>query len=261
MRRVSNGRSAEPVGIAQPIVRCGESRCERPRRQIAECRMWAVIVVVDDPTGERRPSMVEVAEQGLVEEFVPHPAVECLADAVLHRSSGSDVVPLDADLLRPQQDGIRTRQSFPRSGPAVKRGRAVRPGECHPYDATQGSSPDHGHAPVIELDWWEKSASEKQKPRKSADFRGIVGGAEGNRTPDLCSAIAALSHLSYSPDRFGRGNGSPRVGWAPFRGGAPPLSSTLPSVGAVVHDDRLRWKPCRPPVAVPPLASRAPAST
>ena len=28
---------------------------------------------------------------------------------------------------------------------------------------------------------------------------GHFGGAEGNRTPDLCSAIAALSHLSYSP--------------------------------------------------------------
>ena len=27
----------------------------------------------------------------------------------------------------------------------------------------------------------------------------LAGGAEGNRTPDLCSAIAALSHLSYSP--------------------------------------------------------------
>ena len=27
----------------------------------------------------------------------------------------------------------------------------------------------------------------------------MVGGAEGNRTPDLCSAIAALSHLSYGP--------------------------------------------------------------
>ena len=25
------------------------------------------------------------------------------------------------------------------------------------------------------------------------------GGAEEDRTPDLCSAIAALSHLSYSP--------------------------------------------------------------
>src|SRR5579863_7247893 len=28
-----------------------------------------------------------------------------------------------------------------------------------------------------------------------------AGGAEGIRTPDLCSAIAALSHLSYSPAR------------------------------------------------------------
>jgi hypothetical protein len=30
-------------------------------------------------------------------------------------------------------------------------------------------------------------------------LRPEAGGAEGNRTPDLCSAIAALSHLSYSP--------------------------------------------------------------
>ncbi len=29
--------------------------------------------------------------------------------------------------------------------------------------------------------------------------RAEAGGAEGNRTPDLCSAIAALSHLSYGP--------------------------------------------------------------
>ena len=29
------------------------------------------------------------------------------------------------------------------------------------------------------------------------------GGAEGNRTPDLCSAIAALSHLSYGPVLWG----------------------------------------------------------
>jgi hypothetical protein len=27
-------------------------------------------------------------------------------------------------------------------------------------------------------------------------------GAEGSRTPDLCSAIAALSQLSYGPDFF-----------------------------------------------------------
>ena len=29
---------------------------------------------------------------------------------------------------------------------------------------------------------------------------GLVGGAEEDRTPDLCSAIAALSHLSYGPE-------------------------------------------------------------
>ncbi len=32
---------------------------------------------------------------------------------------------------------------------------------------------------------------------------GLFGGAEGNRTPDLCSAIAALSHLSYGPEPLG----------------------------------------------------------
>lgn len=107
MRRVSNGRSAELVGIAQPTVRCGESRCERLWGQIAECGMWAVIVVVDDPTGERRPGMIEITEQRLIEEFVPHSPIEGLAEAVLHRPSGSDVLPLDAGLLRPQQDGVR----------------------------------------------------------------------------------------------------------------------------------------------------------
>ena len=30
-----------------------------------------------------------------------------------------------------------------------------------------------------------------------------IYGAEGSRTPDLCSAIAALSQLSYSPDQPG----------------------------------------------------------
>ena len=46
-----------------------------------------------------------------------------------------------------------------------------------------------------------------------------AGGAEGNRTPDLCSAIAALSHLSYSPAP------QPDVGPALAR----PLRERLPS--------------------------------
>ncbi len=36
----------------------------------------------------------------------------------------------------------------------------------------------------------------------SARFQLIVGGAEGDRTPDLCNAIAALSQLSYGPTRL-----------------------------------------------------------
>ncbi len=32
--------------------------------------MWSVIVVVDDPAGERRPSMVEVAEEGEVRVLI-----------------------------------------------------------------------------------------------------------------------------------------------------------------------------------------------
>lgn len=65
--------------------------------------MWAVIVVVHDPAGDRRTSVVEVAEQGLVEEFVPHAAVEGFADTVLHGASRRDVVPFDTGLLRPQR--------------------------------------------------------------------------------------------------------------------------------------------------------------
>jgi hypothetical protein len=45
-----------------------------------------------------------------------------------------------------------------------------------------------------------------------------AGGAEGNRTPDLCSAIAALSHLSYSP--------APPAGCVPDGIGPPRSGST-----------------------------------
>ena len=40
-----------------------------------------------------------------------------------------------------------------------------------------------------------------KKPRIAAGFLEN-GGAEGDRTPDLCNAIAALSQLSYGPVRF-----------------------------------------------------------
>ena len=40
---------------------------------------------------------------------------------------------------------------------------------------------------------------------------GGFGGAEGNRTPDLCSAIAALSHLSYGPGSGRHLGGAPGI--------------------------------------------------
>jgi hypothetical protein len=35
------------------------------------------------------------------------------------------------------------------------------------------------------------------------NLRGTIGGAEGNRTPDLLNAIQALSQLSYGPADLG----------------------------------------------------------
>ena len=70
-----------------------------------------------------------------------------------------------------------------------------------------------------------------------------AGGAEGNRTPELCSAIAALSHLSYSPaPTAGR-----RKRWAPAYG------KRLPS-GLFPPLQRLSRKTFGPPFS-PPFAA------
>ena len=67
------------------------------------------------PTSERRPGMVEVAEQYLVEEFVPHSSIECLAETVLHRTTMRDVVPLNAALSCPHSwTELRGSQQRPR---------------------------------------------------------------------------------------------------------------------------------------------------
>ena len=57
------------------------------------------------------------------------------------------------------------------------------------------SSPMRSPIPKPSRRGWESR-------QKTSIFQRVsrwVGGAEGNRTPDLCSAIAALSHLSYGP--------------------------------------------------------------
>src|SRR3954454_1156176 len=54
---------------------------------------------------------------------------------------------------------------------------------------------------------------------------GSGGGAEGDRAPDLCNAIAALSQLSYGPEPFSPPLGGPAA--AQDLGEAPRFSKKL----------------------------------
>src|SRR5690606_9557759 len=74
------------------------------------------------------------------------------------------------------------------------------------------------------------------------------GGAEGNRTPDLCSAIAALSHLSYGPatggllaSKLDSGNGfsDPRALGRTKSGGEDIWQR--PGICSIVRKDCRRW--------------------
>lgn len=103
---MSNVRSAELVGVAQPIARCGEVGGIGRRGQIAERGMRALAVVVADPIRNLGAGVIEAEEQGFVEKLVPHPAVEAFTEAVLHRLARRNEVPVDLVLLRPGQHGI-----------------------------------------------------------------------------------------------------------------------------------------------------------
>jgi len=68
--------------------------------------VWSGCVVVLDPCGDHLASLVEIEEQCLVQELVAHLAVEALDIAVLHGFAGSDVVPVDAVIPGPGEDGM-----------------------------------------------------------------------------------------------------------------------------------------------------------
>src|SRR5947209_5686335 len=85
----------------------------------------------------------------------------------------------------------------------------------------------------------------------------LAGGAEGNRTPDLCSAIAALSHLSYSPAPpaepapvdVGRGRAAPLAAcFAPCNrlsrhSFGPPICVPQPVIGEERRPSHVRFSP------------------
>ena len=64
-------------------------------------------VEVFPPFSDRATRMVDAEEQAFVQEFVPHPTVEALNVSVLHWLSWRDVMPFDAMILRPDEDGVR----------------------------------------------------------------------------------------------------------------------------------------------------------
>jgi hypothetical protein len=87
--------SAELVGIAQPVGRCGEVGGIGRRCQVAQRGVRALAVVVADPIRNLGGGVIEAKEQGFVEKLVSHPAVETFAKAFLHRLARRDEVPGD----------------------------------------------------------------------------------------------------------------------------------------------------------------------
>ena len=105
-------RSAELVGVAQPIACCGEIGGVSGRREIAQSRMW--------------PSLVGIVDPVRVERLVAHALVETLAEAVVHRLSCRNEMPDDPVVLRPGEHGVRGEL-----GPIVRDDHA---GRAAPFD-------------------------------------------------------------------------------------------------------------------------------
>ena len=63
-------------------------------------------VVVDAPSFDDVARLGERGEHMLVQALVPQLAVEALHEAVLLRLARRDVVPFDATLLLPGEDGV-----------------------------------------------------------------------------------------------------------------------------------------------------------
>ena len=53
--------------------------------------------------------------------------------------------------------------------------------------------------------WFRQVSAAKSKgPAVAGQALDLVGGAKGDRTPDLYNAIVALSQLSYGPEVLGK---------------------------------------------------------
>lgn len=65
--------------------------------------MWTFGVVVAKPTGDDLPGVTKVAEQSLVEAFIPELAVVGFAEGILGGPAWGDVVPSSHRAPEPSQ--------------------------------------------------------------------------------------------------------------------------------------------------------------
>src|SRR6185369_4182113 len=72
----------------------------------SELRVWSRIVVIGPPASERDAGLSQRRKQRLIQQFIPQPTVEALDKGVLHGLTRRDVVPCDAVLIGPGQDGV-----------------------------------------------------------------------------------------------------------------------------------------------------------
>jgi len=77
-----------------------------PRRHPSELGMRPFVIVIVPPGFQHSTGVRPRPEQRLVQQLIAQPAVEVFDEAVLLRFAGCDVVPPDASLVRPAEDGI-----------------------------------------------------------------------------------------------------------------------------------------------------------
>src|SRR4051812_43249941 len=68
--------------------------------------MGSVQIIVVPPVVDDLAGMAVAGEQVLVEAFVSEPPIEAFHEAVLHGFPRRDVMPFDAAILLPSEDGI-----------------------------------------------------------------------------------------------------------------------------------------------------------
>ena len=103
----SDGSWRGALGIAQrqiPARMAGEG--ELGRRFPSELRVWSCVVVIGPPASEHDAGLGQQRQQRLVQQFIAQSTVEALDEGILHGLTRRDVVPCDAALIGPCQDGV-----------------------------------------------------------------------------------------------------------------------------------------------------------